>query len=242
MLTELAIYGLSLVAGLLSTLSPCVLPLLPILAGAALNAHRWGAYALAFGLALSFTIIGMLLASVGSVFGLDQTLIRNLAALLLILFGAILVSDWLQARFTRAIAGLGGIGQPLLERISGETFYGQFLLGLVLGVVWSPCVGPTLGAAISLASQGGSFIHTGLVMFSFGVGASLPLIALGTLSQQSFFNNRTKLLLTGKSGKIILGGLLIGVGGLIVTGLDKAFEAWVLNHAPEWLIRLTTAI
>jgi len=242
MFAELAVFGLSLIAGILSTLSPCVLPLLPILAGSALNAHRYGALALATGLALSFSIIGLLLASMGSVLGLDSTLLRNLAAWLLIVFGYILISERLQQAFATATTGFSGLGQSLLQRLSADTLTGQLLLGLVLGVVWSPCVGPTLGAAITLSSQGGNLAHTGLVMLFFGIGAGLPLIALGALSQQQIIANKTRLLLAGKSGKIIFGALLIAIGGLIVTGLDKAFEAWVLNHSPEWLIRLTTAI
>ncbi|WP_347986599.1 cytochrome c biogenesis CcdA family protein [Methylomonas sp. AM2-LC] len=242
MFTELAIYGLSLIAGILSTLSPCVLPLLPILAGAALNTHRLGLYALAGGLALSYTLIGLLLAAMGSVLGLDPALVRNLAALLLIVFGAILISERLQTLFSAATAKFSSAGQPWLAQISGDNLTGQFMLGLLLGVVWSPCVGPTLGAAMTLASQGGNLFHTGMVMLFFGTGASLPLIALGSLSQQGLFSNKTKLLLTGKKGKMLFGGLLIGAGILIISGLDKLLEIWILNHAPEWLTRLTIAI
>jgi len=242
MFAELAVYGLSLIAGILSTLSPCVLPLLPILAGAAINTHRLGLYALAAGLALSYTIIGLLLASMGSILGLDPTVVRNLAALLLIVFGAILVSERLQTLFATATARFSGAGQPWLARISGDSLSGQFMLGLLLGVVWSPCVGPTLGAAMTLASQGGNLLHTAMVMLFFGFGASLPLIVLGTLSQQGLFSNKAKLLLTGKTGKILFGILLIVAGILIITGLDKVFEIWILNHAPEWLTRLTIAV
>lgn len=145
MLAELGVYGFSVVAGLLSTLSPCVLPLVPILVGTALTAHRLGPVVLALGLALSFTVVGLFLATVGVMVGLDQGIFRAIAAGLLIVFGLILLSGRLQQRFVAATSGLSGAGQPLLERISGDTLTGQLLLGLVLGVVWSPCVGPTLG-------------------------------------------------------------------------------------------------
>ena len=68
-----ATYGLGLLAGTLSTLSPCVLPLIPLLIAAAVNAHRWGAFALGAGLALSFTLIGIFLATLGTSLGLNQT-------------------------------------------------------------------------------------------------------------------------------------------------------------------------
>lgn len=239
MLSELSVYSLGFIAGILSTLSPCVLPLLPILAGTALSSHRYGPLALASGLALSFSVVGILLASVGSVIGLDAGLLRNLAAVLLIFFGWVMLSERMQHYFTELTSGFSSAGQPLLERIAADTLTGQFLLGLVLGLVWSPCVGPTLGATITLASQGKSLIHAAIVMVLFGIGAAVPLIVVGSVSQQTLLHYKTRLSMTGKSGKLILGGLLIAVGVLILSGLDKNFEAWVLNHSPEWLIRLS---
>jgi cytochrome c-type biogenesis protein len=242
MLADLGVYGLSVVAGILSTLSPCVLPLVPILVGTALTAHRLGPVALAFGLALSFTVVGLFLATVGIMIGLDQALFSKIAGGLLILFGLVLLSDRLQQWFTAATSDLSGAGQPWLERISSDTLNGQFLLGLVLGIVWSPCVGPTLGATITLASQGENLGQAAVIMALFGIGAGLPLIALGTLSQQAMMRYKSKLSATGRTGKTLLGALLLVLGILIVTGLDKIFEAWLLTHAPEWLVRLTTSI
>lgn len=114
-------YGLSLVAGSLSTLSPCVLPLLPILLGMAVAAHRLGLYALAAGLTLSFTVVGVFVASLGSALGLDPALFRCVAAILLLLFGAILLSSHLQEKFAGATSGLSGAGQSLLSRVSKAT-------------------------------------------------------------------------------------------------------------------------
>src|SRR5690606_39090827 len=149
MLAALSTYFFSIVAGGLSTLSPCVLPLIPILITSALNTHKLGPFALAGGLALSFTVVGVFLATLGASIGLDQDTFRIIAALLLIGFGVILLSAGLQARFAVASSGISNSGQSLLNRISTDTLSGQFMLGLILGVVWSPCVGPTLGAAIT---------------------------------------------------------------------------------------------
>jgi len=242
MIASFGVYGLSVIAGILSTLSPCVLPLVPILVGTALTAHRLGPLFLASGLAVSFTVVGLFLATVGVMIGLDQGIFRNVAAGLLIVFGLVLLSGRLQQRFAAATSGLSDTGQPLMERISGDSLTGQFLLGLVLGVVWSPCVGPTLGATMTLASQGESLIHAAVVMALFGIGAGLPLILLGSLSHQAMLRFKSKLSATGKTGKLLLGALLLILGILIVTGLDKTFEAWMLIHAPEWLTRLTTSV
>ncbi|OIR17891.1 thiol:disulfide interchange protein DsbD [mine drainage metagenome] len=242
MFTELGTYGLSFLAGTLSILSPCVLPLVPILIGSAVMAHRFGPFALAAGLASSFTIVGVFIASVGVAIGLDQEVFRNIAAILLILFGITLLSRSLQEKFAVASSGLSNSGQSVLSRISTDGLFGQFLLGLLLGVVWSPCVGPTLGATITLASQGQNLAHATLIMAIFGIGASAPLIVLGMLSRQAMMKFRDKMLVVGAAGKKILGALLLILGLMIVTGLDKKFETAILNAAPDWIVKLTTSI
>lgn len=239
MLTTLSTYFFSLVAGSLSILSPCVLPLIPILITSALNTHKLGPYALAGGLALSFTVVGVFLATLGASLGLDQDTFRIVAAILLIGFGVILLSAGLQERFAVAASGLSSSGQSLLNRVSTDTLGGQFMLGLILGVVWSPCVGPTLGAAITLASQGESLGHITLVMALFGLGAGVPLILLGLLSRQAMMRFRDKLLLAGQTGKKVLGILLLLVGLMIIFGWDKQLESLALDHLPQWLVNLS---
>lgn len=238
----LSTYGLATLAGVLSTLSPCVLPLIPILIGSAVLAHRLGPFALAAGLGLSFALVGTLLASVGTAIGLDQGALRNLGAGILVLFGLILLTPALQARFASAASGVSNAGQGLLERITPEGLWGQFVVGLVLGVVWSPCVGPTLGGAIALASQGQQLAQVGAVMGLFGLGAALPLVILGSVSRQAVQRLRGRLLAVGHHGKTVLGVLFLLLGVLIVSGLDKQFETWVLEHAPDWLVELTVSV
>jgi cytochrome c-type biogenesis protein len=111
-------YGIALVAGLLTTLSPCVLPLIPLLMGSAVSAHRLAPWALAVGVALSFTAAGVLLASVGASLGLDGETFRGVAALLMTAFGIILLSGRLQALFVRATSGLTNSGHALLTRFT----------------------------------------------------------------------------------------------------------------------------
>ena len=158
---------LALLAGVLSTLSPCVLPLLPIVLGAALTEHRFGPVALAAGLALSFVVIGLFVATVGFAIGLDQDIFRNVAAALLIVIGAVLLLPRLQAQVAVAAGPFGNWAQSQAGGMSRSGLAGQFAVGLLLGAVWSPCAGPTLGAASRAggARQGsrpGRRYHAGL--------------------------------------------------------------------------------
>jgi cytochrome c-type biogenesis protein len=235
-----ATYGLGLAAGALSTLSPCVLPLVPVLMASAVNAHRWGAAALGAGLALSFAIIGIFLATMGASLGLDPDTFRTAGAVILAIFGLILLVPKLQNVFATATGALSNSGNDLLARVTFEGFPGQFLVGLLLGVVWSPCVGPTLGAATTLASQGRNLGQIALLMLIFGVGAAAPMVLLGSLSRAGLTKVRGRLLNAGKVGRQGLGMVMLGLGILIVTGLDKSLEAWVLDRIPDWLTALTT--
>lgn len=103
-------YGLSFLAGVLSTLSPCVLPLVPILMGSAASEHRFGSVALVGGLMLSFTLIGVGLGSLSSSVGIEQDTLRVVAGVLLILFGTVLFSATLQERFGAMVSQMG-VGQ-----------------------------------------------------------------------------------------------------------------------------------
>ena len=238
----IATYGIGFAAGSLSVLSPCVLPLVPILIGTAASAHRRGPLALAAGLTLSFAVIGVLLAGAGASLGLDQTVFRNISALMLLGFGVLLLSTGLQERFAVAASGASSVGQGMLARLTLDVLSGQFVLGLLLGVVWSPCVGPTLGSAITLASQGQQLGQVMLVMALFGLGAGLPLVVLGSLSGVAMLRMRGKLLAAGQQGKKVLGGVMLLLAIVVLTGLDKTFEAWVLDVAPAWLTQIGTSL
>jgi cytochrome c-type biogenesis protein len=236
------VLGLALLSGILSTLSPCVLPLLPLVLGAAASEHQYGPLALAVGLAISFVSIGLFVATIGFSLGLDSDVFRMVAAILMIGIGIVLAVPTFQARI--AVAG-GPVADWADRRFGGGPkvgLQGQFGIGLLLGAVWSPCVGPTLGAASLLASQGRDLLHVALTMLMFGVGAATPLIVLGMLSRQVLTGIRDKLLAAGKGAKTALGALLILIGVSIVTGIDKRLEAVLVDASPQWLTELTTRI
>jgi cytochrome c-type biogenesis protein len=235
-------YGLGLLAGMLSTLSPCVLPLIPILMASALAAHRLGPLALASGLGLSFAAIGIFLAAVGASLGLDNEVLRQVAAVLLIVFGLAMLSRRLQAGFARGVSPLAERAQTWLARLKGETMLGQFAIGLLLGAVWAPCVGPTLGAATTLAAQGKHLGDIAALMACFGIGAALPLMALGSVSRAALGRFRGRVSAVGATGRIVLGTLFVVFGALIVTGLDRQLESTLLALSPSWLTALTTSI
>jgi cytochrome c-type biogenesis protein len=233
-------FALGYAAGVLSTLSPCVVPLLPILVASALAQHRLGLWALAAGMALSFTLVGLFIASVGAGLGIDSSQFHMAAGVLLIAFGAVMATPRLQAAFANATSFVGAGGDRVLGRVAGRGWRGQFAVGGLLGVVWTPCVGPTLGAASTLAAQSSRLVEVALLMLVFGIGAATPLLAVGILSRRLALGTRAAWLHGAQAARRVLGILLVAAGALIVTGADKRLEAFLVDASPAWLTELTT--
>jgi cytochrome c biogenesis protein CcdA len=172
--------------------------------------------------------------------GIDQDVLRQFAAVVLLAFAMILLVPALQERFAVFASGLSSAGNGMLSHVNTKGLAGQFMLGLLLGLVWTPCVGPTLGAAITLASQGQELGKVAGVMGVFGLGAGLPLMLLGMLSRNAMLKLRASLFKAGSWGKQLLGGVLLVVAILILSGGDKQLEAYLVQISPAWLTDLTT--
>jgi cytochrome c-type biogenesis protein len=239
---DIGTLALSYAAGALSTLSPCVLPLLPIVLFAVLERHAWGPVVLAAGLATSFAVLGTTIASVGFNIGLDPATLRYAIAMLMLAMGVVLLIPALQGRLAAFAAPVATGGQTLLDRIQPSGLGGQFVLGGLLGAIWSPCSGPTLGAAIGLAAQGDAVIKAAAVMAVFGLGAATPILALAYGSRQAVFARRDLLARTSRIAKPFMGAAFAFVGAFVLTGLDKIVETSLTNAMPDWLTNLTTRL
>jgi cytochrome c-type biogenesis protein len=232
--------GFGFAAGVLSTLSPCVLPLLPLVVGPAMAAHRLGVAALAAGLAASFVAVGLFVATVGFSIGLDGGVFRAGSAVLLGAMGIVLLVPLLKQRVAMAAGGVSTAGNRLIARFTLAGLPGQFVLGALLGAVWSPCVGPTLGAASLLAAQGRDLPSVAAVMVAFGLGAGAPLLVVGALSRQVLLRWRGRMLGAGRTGTTVLGAGALAVSVLILSGMDRTLETALVSASPAWLTDITT--
>jgi cytochrome c-type biogenesis protein len=236
----LATLGLAYLAGVLSTLSPCVLPLLPIILGSAAATHRLGPLVLVLGLASSFVVVGLFVATIGFSIGIDGDVFRIIAAALMIVVGAALIVPLFQSRLAVAAGPMSRWADQRLAGFSASGLRGPFCVGLLLGLAWSPCVGPTLGAASLLASQANDLTRVAATMLLFGLGASSPLLAVGLLSREVMVKARGRLLSAGQNLRFLLGFAFVLIGASIVSGIDKQVETALVEASPQWLTDLTT--
>jgi cytochrome c-type biogenesis protein len=189
-------------AGLASVLSPCVLPVVPIVVTGTDNDHRLRPVMIVLGLSLAFVAMGVVSSLFGSLIGTHLFLAKRIAGVFIALFGLLLIFNvnlFKHASFLSNIAG----------RTRGKV--GGFLLGLTLGIVWIPCVGPMLSGVLALVASQGKVV-TGIVfLLVYSAGFAVPMLVAGYASQ--FFRVRFK-----KIGKfhvavnIASGAILIALG------------------------------
>jgi cytochrome c-type biogenesis protein len=236
----IGVLALAFAAGVLSVLSPCVLPILPIVVGAALTDRKAGLVALAAGLSISFVTVGMFVATIGYSLGLHANVFRYVAVSLMVAIGVVLMLPQLQTQLAAANAPLANWTDRHFGSQRRTGISGQFWIGVLLGAVWSPCVGPTLGSASLLAAQGRNLPQVAITMLVFGIGAGLPLLLLGLLSREATARWRIRLRSAGQVTKAGLGIVFVAIGALVLTGIDKSIEAALVEASPQWLTDLTT--
>lgn len=222
-------------AGLLTLINPCVLPVLPIVLATALQAHRLGPVALAAGMSVAFVTLGLGIATLGQSIGLTADTLSDAAAVLMLIFGAILLVPRLNAGFAFATAGMAARADAGIDRVDRSGLGGQFLGGALLGAVWSPCVGPTLGGAISLASQGQNLVWAGAVMAAFAAGVSTVILALGYGARAALQRRRALMQRIAARAKPIMGVVFVAVGLMLMFRIHHMIQTWLITVMPYWL-------
>ncbi|WP_434617621.1 cytochrome c biogenesis CcdA family protein [Tabrizicola sp. M-4] len=229
-------------AGLLTLINPCILPILPIVLSTALSADRRAPLRLAFGMSLSFVTLGLILSAAGPALGLSPETAARAAALLMAGFGLVMLVPAFSARFATATTAFAARADRGLGSDWATSPSGQIAGGLLLGAVWSPCIGPTLGAAISLAAQRTDLLGAGLTMVAFAAGVSTLILALAYGAKSRLQARKALLLRLAPKARPILGATFLAVGLFLWSGLNHPVEAWLLDTLPPWLTDLSVAL
>ncbi len=229
-------------AGLLTLINPCVLPILPIVLATAFQAGRLGPLVLAAGMSISFVSLGMLVAVFGRTVGITDQTLSNAAAVLMIGFGLVLLVPAFSARFATATAGFSAQADDSMNQIDQHGLTGQFVGGILLGAVWSPCIGPTLGGAISLASQGESLLQATAIMVTFALGVSTTIVALGYGAQSVVRRRQATMRKIATVARPLMGVVFVAVGLAILFKLHHFAEFWALENLPAWFTDISVSI
>ena len=230
---------LAFAAGMLTILSPCVLPLAPIVVASARARDPRGPIALGLGLAATFGVVGGVLASFGVEFG-DWDWARTASAIIMIAIGAALLAPPIGEAIERRLGFAGRAADVLGKRLPNAGLAGQAAAGVVLAFAWAPCAGPILGAALLLAAKGGSVAAAMATMSAYALGAAGALIAVGYAAGR--LAAKARFAWAGAGGRIALGAAFVVIGAAVLTGFDHRIEAVLVAAMPNWLTAFAASL
>ncbi|MEH1909293.1 MAG: cytochrome c biogenesis CcdA family protein [Nostoc sp.] len=217
---------LALLGGVLNVLSPCVLPILPVLLGRSLQSHTYGPVALLGGLIAGFAVAGSLLGVTASWFTGLANLLRNSAIALLLFLGLLAIfPTWSYRIFTCIPVGKWAKNSPRIGLM------GEFWLGTQLGLLWTPCAGPVLGGILVLAAVNHQVAGAFWLLVAYGIGAGLPLLAIaygGRLLSQRILNLRSHSAMLQRIG----GVAIVSTAIAILLGWDVQIQLWLAPFFP----------
>lgn len=229
-------------AGVATVASPCILPMLPLLLGAslaptnprenlaALRTARWRPPLMVLGFVLSFAATALLFGASTRVLGLSPDGLRNASIAVLLLFGLMLCWPALMERAMAPLGGLADLGQRLGDR-AGTGHAGALLLGLSLGLVWTPCAGPVLASVLALVASEQDGLQAAAQLLGYAAGAGLPMLGIAYGGQAA--SRQVRLLARHAAGiRLVFGLLVIATAAAIYLQVDTQFAAWLSGGRP----------
>jgi cytochrome c biogenesis protein CcdA/thiol-disulfide isomerase/thioredoxin len=200
----LALVGIGFVAGVITAVSPCILPVLPIvLAGGATSGGIRRPIAIIGGLVASFTTFTLIAASLLSALGLPKDLLRNLAIAMLFVLAASLVFPRFAFLLERPLA--------FMTRRKGGDLSSGLLLGVSLGLVFVPCAGPVLATVTVLVAQSRIGVDTVVLTLAYAIGAGLPMLLIAIGGQRVARRFRSGAMLFRRSMGVVLAGAALAI-------------------------------
>lgn len=169
--------GLAFLEGLALIVSPCILPVLPLVLAASVGGGRRRPYGIIIGFVLAFSLFAILARKVVLALGIDLDIIKNVSLVLLALFGLVLLSSRLSDKFSALTQGAANFGNDLASR-GGEGLLSGVMIGALIGLVWTPCAGPILAAVLVQVIRQQTELAGNLVIVSFALGAGVPMLVI----------------------------------------------------------------
>ena len=221
-------------AGIVTILSPCILPVLPIVLSGSLSGNKHRPLGIVLGFIASFTFFTLFLSLLVSLTHFPANVIRSISVVILFFFGLSLLIPKLQVMMETFFSSLTG----LAPSSSKTGFLGGIVIGLSLGLLWTPCVGPILASVISLALTNRVTIDTFIITLSYAIGTALPMFVI-MLTGRKLFQLVPSLLDKTTSIQKVFGVLMVLLSVGLFFGVDRTFQTWVLNTFPSYGTGLT---
>jgi cytochrome c-type biogenesis protein len=220
--------GLAFGGGIVTVLSPCILPVLPIIVGRSLQSHRYGPIAIVLGLVGGFAITGSLLGVVASWIPNLPDALRAVAIAILLVMGLLSIFPEWGYRFFQ-------IFSIKIDSPNSIGLVGEFWLGSQLGLLWTPCAGPVLASILLLAAVQHQPLQAFGMLVVYGLGAAVPMLVVAYGGR---YLGQRLLQLRSHSGTIQkIGGMMIIMTAIaMLLGLDVQIQLWLAPLFPSFAI------
>ena len=223
------------IAGFVTILSPCILPILPVVLSGSVSQGKRRPLGIVTGFITSFTFFTLFLSSIVKLTGVSADSLRTLSVITIFLLGISLLYPKLQAYIEQAFSLITKFA-PRSNTQSG--FNGGLITGFSLGLVWTPCVGPILASVISLALSGEVSSAAFIITLSYSLGTAIPMLVI-TYTGQHLFQKIPWLLSKLARIQQWFGVFMILTSIGIYTNLDRKFQTLILNQFPQYGAGLT---
>jgi len=235
MTPQLFNYGLAFLEGFALILSPCILPILPIILSGTIEGGKKRPLGVICGFVITFALFTLFSRALVQHLGVNLDLVRQFAFGLIIIFGIIMVSDFLSEKFTLLTQGIANTGARFSGNKNKEGFFSGVILGTFISLIWVPCGGPILAAAIVQTAVQQTTLQSFLTFFAFALGSVIPMILIALLGRKiigsvTFLKTHSRLL------RKIFGVIIILAAALAATGRVSA-EYVTMAQAPNVVVQ-----
>lgn len=235
--------GLAFLEGVALIVSPCILPVLPLVLAASVEGGRRRPYGIIIGFVAAFSLFAIVLRKVVALLGLDVELVRDASLVLLTLFGLILLSEKLSEKFSAVTSWAATLGNNLSSK-GGEGLLSGVFIGSLIGFIWTPCAGPILAAVLVQVIRQQSDFGGDLIIFAFAIGAGLPMLLISifgrkVMNKMSFFTRHAEGVRKTFGILILLAVAYIAAGAQALTFFGSSAS---VEQAPTGELRLQHAL
>jgi len=224
-------------AGVVTVLSPCILPLLPIILSSADGQGKQKPLGVVFGFVTSFTFFTLFLSSIVKLSGIPAESLRSLSIFILVIFGVSLLIPQVQAQLELLMSRVANL-VPHSSKEREKGFVGGLLIGLSLGLLWTPCVGPILASVISFAIAGTVTAQAFLITLAYSIGTAIPMLLI-MLAGSTALQKVPWLVRNTSRIQKAFGMLMILTAVGIYFNFDRSFQTYILNTFPQYGTGLT---
>ncbi len=219
--------GLAFLEGLALIVSPCILPVLPLVLATSVGGGKARPYGIIAGFVFAFAVFAVLARKIVELFGIDLDSIKTASLVLLALMGLVLLSTWLSDWFAVLTQRLATLGHRLADRRS-EGLSSGFVIGSLIGLVWTPCAGPILAAVLVQVIRQQTDFASNIVIVAFGLGAGVPMLII-TLAGRQIMHKLSFFTRHAEAVRRAFGVIILASVAYIASGFD--LQTWLAQHA-----------